>query len=369
MEEDSNKERILRLIRENPFVSQQELAEKLKLSRSAVATHIAQLTREQRILGRAYLLPDSEPILVIGGANVDRKAKSIAPVVMGTSNPMTVNESYGGVGRNVAENLSRLGLPVRLMTAVGDDAQGSALLKHARDLGIDTGASLTIPGIATGTYTAVLQPDGEMLLAVSDMAAVEQLTPKVLINRRSHWRATRTRVVDLNLPPATLATLIEDSHQHGSTLIAVAVSEPKMNRLPDRLDGLSLIILNQGELAARMGRDLPHHGAVMAACRGLQAQGAREVVVTLGAEGVIHTCGSDAPRFLPVQRRSVVDVTGAGDAFSAGVVASLVRHPGDLHLACQVGQQLAELTLSTHATVVPSLTPAFLQGAESAVPA
>ena len=120
-----------------------------QLSRSAVATHIAQLTREQRILGRAYLLPDSEPILVIGGANVDRKAKSIAPVVMGTSNPMTVNESYGGVGRNVAENLSRLGLPVRLMTAVGDDAQGSALLKHARDLGIDTGASLTIPGIAT----------------------------------------------------------------------------------------------------------------------------------------------------------------------------------------------------------------------------
>lgn len=186
----SSKDRILALIQEDPFVSQQELAQRLGITRSAVASHIAQLVRDRRLLGRAYVLPGTEPILVVGGANLDRIAKGLGPVVPGTSNPASLQESYGGVARNLAENLARLGLPVRLLTAVGDDAAGTALLRHAQELGIDTAGTLRAMGCPTGTYTALLEPEGELVVAMADMGVLERLTVPALLQRRSHWAGT-----------------------------------------------------------------------------------------------------------------------------------------------------------------------------------
>ena len=365
----SSKQRILEMIRDNAFVSQQELAERLGITRSAVASHIGQLIRDHRLLGRAYVLPGAEPILVVGGANLDRLAKGFGAIVMGTSNPVSVEESFGGVARNVAENLARLGLPVRLMTAVGDDLPGAALLQQARHLGIDTGATLTVTGCPTGTYTALLQPEGELVLALADMAVMDRLTLAALHQRRWHWASTRFRVVDCNLRSEVLAALIDDSRRQGAKLVIVGVSEPKMTRLPESLEGVSTLILNAGELAARVGRALPDPEALVAACRQVQAQGALGVVVTLGDQGVLCASGAGEAKHFPAPKVAIVDVTGAGDAFSAGVVASLAspnRAPEELFQACLVGLRLAALTLGSRASVAASLTPAFLQEDETA---
>lgn len=355
----SSKERILDLIRANPFVSQQELAERLGLTRSAVASHIAQLARDGRLLGRAYVLPGAEPILVAGGANLDRVARCKGPVAMGSSNPVAVQESFGGVARNVAENLARLGLPVRLLTAVGDDAAGATLLRNARELGMDTAPTLVAADRPTGTYTALLQPDGEMVLALADMEIMERLTLEAFRSRRSHWASVRVRVADCNLPAEVLAALVEDSRRPGVELTLVAVSEPKMARLPEVLVGVSLMILNRGELAARVGHPLKGRRALQDAARALHAQGVRRVVVTLGSEGVLCLDGTKAT-FLPAPPVDVVDVTGAGDAFSSGVIASLTCHPDELLRACRLGLRLAALTLASASSVAPSLSPALL---------
>jgi pseudouridine kinase len=358
--ETSSKARILDLVRANPFVSQQELAERLGLSRSAVASHIAQLVQDGKLLGRAYVLPASDPVFVAGGANLDRIATALGPVAMASSNPVRLRETPGGVARNVAENLARLGLAVRLMTAVGDDSAGAALLGHMRELGVDTGASLAVPGLATGTYTAMLQADGELVVAMADMAVVERLTAEALLERRSHWMAARLRVVDGNLPTEALAAMMAESRTSGADLVFVAVSEPKMRRLPASLSGLSLLLLNAGELSARLGRPLEDGPALEDGCRELQAQGAGRVVVTLGGRGLLCADRDGSVRHLPAPRAKVVDVTGAGDAFSAGVIASLHGHPDDLLRACRTGQRLAALTLASAASVAPSLSPALL---------
>lgn len=111
MTEPSKKEQLYQLIRANPFISQQDLAIELRLSRSAVAGHIAGLIRERRLLGRAYVLPDKRPIVCIGAANLDRKLRTLAPLQLGTSNPASAEEVFGGVARNIAENLTRLAIP------------------------------------------------------------------------------------------------------------------------------------------------------------------------------------------------------------------------------------------------------------------
>lgn len=351
------KEQLFQLIRSNPFISQQQMADQLGLSRSAVAGHVASLIRERRLLGRAYMLPAARAVLCIGAANLDRKLRTLAPLRMATSNPASAEETYGGVARNIAENLARLGSACALLTALGDDAAGQALRAHAEGAGIDMTGCLKLPGSATGTYTAVLDAGGEMVVALADMALYDYLTPAFLAGRQPQRSAASLVVADLNLPEASIALLLGDAQRGGARLVIVAVSQPKMDRLPRDLRGLRLLILNRGELEARAGRPLPTEAHVREACRALQAEGAQDVIVTCGAAGVYHTVPGDL-RWLPAQEvRDVVDVTGAGDAFSAAVCWSLAEGDCDLTLACTRGLLAAAVTVQSPHTVSPALTP------------
>lgn len=359
MTETTKKEQLYELVRANPFISQQELAAKLHLSRSAVAGHIAALIRERRLLGRAYVLPQRRAILCIGAANLDRKLRTPGALAMGTSNPARQEESFGGVARNIAENLARMGAPVALITAVGKDASGNALLAHADSVGIDTRSTLRLDGAATGTYTAVLGHDGEMAVALADMALYDELTPEFIAGRQAQRADAALIVADLNLPRETVAAVIADAARDRVPLVLVAVSEPKLARLPEKLDGVRLLILNEGELAARAGRALHGETDLAAACRQLQVAGARDVIVTRGARGVLFT-GAGGVEQMPAPAADVVDVTGAGDAFAAAVCWSLYQHGDDLGLACRRGLALSRLTLGCAQTVFPQLAPGII---------
>jgi pseudouridine kinase len=355
-EQRSKKEQLYELIRANPFISQQDLATRLGLSRSAVAGYIAGLIRERRLLGRAYVLPDRRPIVCIGAANLDRKLRVPGPLAMGSSNPACQDESYGGVARNIAENLARLGAPAALVTALGSDASGRGLQAHAETLGIDTSGILRLDGACSGTYTAVLDQHGEMAVALADMALYDALTPQFLASRQPRRTGAALIVADLNLPLETVAALLDEAARCSVPLVLVGVSQAKMARLPRNLTGLRLLILNQGELATRTGRSLTAPADFAAACAEVQAQGTVDVIVTRGAHGVLYTTG-DGVEHLAAPPARVVDVTGAGDAFAAAVCWSLYAGDSSLALACRRGLKLAALTLGSEQTVCPQLAP------------
>ncbi|MBB4843031.1 pseudouridine kinase [Paucibacter oligotrophus] len=363
---DSKKERLLGLVRANPFIGQQELADALGLSRSAVAGHIAALTRERRLLGRAYVLPKEQPIVCIGGSNIDRKLRGIKPLYLGNSNPASQSESLGGVARNVAENLARLGLPVHLLTAVGQDAAGQALLAHARQLGVDTRGSLSAADVPTGSYTAVLNPDGELLLGLAQMDLCERMDPDFLRQCAAQRAQAGLLMLDLNLPRDSVAALLAESRESGTTLLAVAVSGPKMERLPEDLQGLDLLLLNRDELAAATGISLNSEAALNRARKQLGQRGLQRLLLTDGGEP-LRFCedllGGDWQVLKPpkLKLREVRDVTGAGDAFAAGVCAGLHQDPADLRSACRLGLRLAALTLQSEHSVSPELSPALLE--------
>ncbi|MBY0571721.1 MAG: winged helix-turn-helix transcriptional regulator [Burkholderiaceae bacterium] len=350
----SKKEQLFALVSVNPYVSQQELADALQLSRSAIAGHIAALIREGRILGRAYTFPGTRAILCIGGANIDRKLRTLAGLQMGTSNPASQTESYGGVARNIAENLARQGVPATLICAVGDDVSGNGLMAHADSAGIDTSGSLHVAGACSGTYTAILDNAGELVLALAHMELCELLDRDYLAGCRPQLNAAAMIVADMNLPSDSIQLLMNEAVLNNKPLVIVAVSQPKMARLPASLKGVRLLILNQAELEQRLATKLTDTRAIIEACAQLQAQGVTDVIVTLGADGIVFTDSKhNAPtQYLPAPKVEVVDVTGAGDAFSAAVCGSLHYAPEDMLLACQRGLQLAALTIQTDTSVL-----------------
>ncbi len=295
----------------------------------------------------------AEIIVCIGGINLDRKLRPLARLLPGSSNPCEAQESPGGVARNVAENLARLGQPVALIGAVGSDLSGQMLLTQAEAAGIQTAAVLRLQGSASDSYTAVLTPEGTLDLGLAAMPLVERLTPWSLTPSRALRDGAALIVADGNLPSATVQALIAAGEQ-GPPLVLVAVSEAKMARLPQRLHGLHLLILNLGELTT-VAAD------AASALAALHARGAVRVLVTRGAHGVWLSEVGQAPREIaapPVE--AIVDVTGAGDALAAGVCLGLVRTPADFDAAARLGLALARLTLLTPMSVHPELSPTFL---------
>ncbi|WP_052002949.1 carbohydrate kinase family protein [Microvirga sp. BSC39] len=294
-------------------------------------------------------------VFCIGGAAVDRKYRALDALRPGTSNPVHTERSFGGVARNVAENIARLGLTVSLASILGEDENGRALLEDLQGLGIDTRSMSFSDEHATAEYVAVLQPDGELALGLANMAIFDGLTPALLHNMEPDFQ-TAWLFADCNLPSETLHALVDTARRQSLTLAIDAVSTPKVARLPRDLTGVGLLFLNLDEARAYLSE--PEASPEKAAAR-LRACGAERIVLTLGEAGLIVADRSGIHRIGAVGAK-IVDATGAGDALIAATLVALLKGRS-LAEAARLGAAAAALTVESTASVRPDLSFALLE--------
>ena len=294
-------------------------------------------------------------IICLGGATLDRRYHAAEPLIAGTSNPVIGHRAFGGVARNVAENLARLGLDVGLLSILGDDEMGKALLSDLVRHGVDVAAMARTAEKPTGEYVAVIGPDGRLVLGLADMDIFALLT-KAHLDRASPFLAEASIVfADCNLPADLVADLARRRAGAGFRLALDAVSAPKTRRLPQSLAGVDLLFLNRDEADAYLGG--PQMTPVAAAAA-LRARGADAVVLTLGEAGAI-VADMSGTLHMPAVEAEAVDVTGAGDAMIAGTLYSLDRGE-TLAAAVRMGALLAAITTEHGASVHPELSEGFL---------
>jgi pseudouridine kinase len=298
-------------------------------------------------------------IVCIGGVVADRVVSLAAPVQTGTSNPGSVVSSPGGVARNIAENLARLGHRPALVSVIGDDTVGTSLVTGVRAVGVDARGIRTVPGEPTAEYIAILAPDGELVLGVAVMAVLDALTEEDVDGA---WPARDGWVVlDCNARAAVLEhAIVRARDALDVRLVIVAVSAPKVTRLPADLRGVDILFCTRDEARAWLAgpRGLPPDPEACDAdlAAALQAAGARRVVLTLGPGGALAADGS-ATVEVPSEQVTVVDVTGGGDALVAGVVTALAEG-AELETAVRRGVRLAGLTVAVRGAVRPDLASA-----------
>jgi pseudouridine kinase len=254
-------------------------------------------------------------VVVVGGMNMDTLARISGQTVAASSNPGETTTAHGGVGRNIAENLARLGSPVRIIGVVGDDEHGTALLAHLATLDVDTRRVRRSADCRTGTYTAVLDRDGGLVIGVADMAATDSLGPDQV--DAAAIRGTSWLVLDGNLRTDTIAHCLALAADQDIPVVLDPVGVAKAARLGP-LPGLHTFTPNHDELTAWAGTD-----DVDAARERAHAQGIDVVWLREGAEGsTLHTGDGRSTR-LRLPPAEVVDVTGAGDAMLAAYVHRL----------------------------------------------
>ncbi len=347
---------ILQWIESDPMISQAELAQRLGITRSSVAVHISNLIKKGCIAGKGYVLRTGTYAVVVGGVNIDICGKSNVPLVAQDSNPGSVSISLGGVGRNIAHNLSLMGTDVRMLTAYGDDMHGQKVAASCSELGIDVSHALRLSGESTSTYLYITDEAGEMALAVSDMSICNRITPSYLASNLPLLQNAQVIVCDTNIPTESLIYLAENCTV---PIFCDPVSTIKAEKIRPILGRLHTLKPNRLEAELLSGIPIHCKADVETAAKVLLDTGLRRVFISLGVDGcygATHTEQAWMPNF----STNIVNSTGCGDAFMAALVWAYLEGT-DLKGTMSAGLAAASIAIETQETINPSMSATLLK--------
>lgn len=291
-------------------------------------------------------------VAVIGAANIDLTGVMTGASVDGDSNPGKVAVSSGGVARNIAENIARLGTHCELITAMGDDAWSRQLTEHCESVGIGLAHRIVSAAHRTSSYLSVHDSRGELITAINDMAILDCINAEALAGRLDVLRDAACWVIDANLSAEALEYLFGVA---GNIPIWIdPVSSIKAQRLIPHLSNIHCLTPNLQEAAVLTGMSVESYKDAPELAKKLHQLGVQQVMITLGAQGAYASDGQDT-FWLSAQQTQVVNVTGCGDAAIAALVHGSVnglnwRDSGELAMAA------AALTANSTHTNSPLLS-------------
>jgi ribokinase len=276
-------------------------------------------------------------VLVVGSANVDYTvALARLPAPGETVTDGTLLVARGGKGANQAVAARRLGAQVRFIACVGDDASGREVRQALGDEGVDVTAVTTTVGSATATALIVVDAEGRNQIAVAP-GANRALSVADVDRRDGDFAWAEVVVCSLEVPLAVVRRALQCARRHRTPTIVNPAPLPDAGL--DFFDLADYVTPNESEAARLTGlspANLDDAARAAAAVRGL---GAARVVLTLGAGGALAD-GPEGRCHVPVFAVSVVDTTGAGDAFNGALAVAVAERRAmveALRFACGAG--------------------------------
>jgi pseudouridine kinase len=304
-------------------------------------------------------------ILAIGGAHIDRTGRLDAPHRPGASNPGHWESTPGGGVFNAARNLARLGHQVTLVSPRGGDAAAEQVATAAIGAGLED-CPLTFLDRATPSYTSILEPDGNLVTALADMALYDLIPARRLLTSRFKAKLEQNDLVvaDANLPQSALTGLADAAHARGVPLAAIAVSPAKVVRWKPALNRLALLAMNSAEASTLAGKVSVAAASLQQA---LEESGLTGGLISAGAAPVLAFGADGSVTLSPPPLDLVSDVTGAGDALASGYLDGWLAG-GSLRDNLIRGIALARLTASVRGPVRTDLSPELLAEALASMP-
>ena len=298
-------------------------------------------------------------ITIIGGVTADIEGSPNGELLRAESNPGKISISYGGVGRNIAENLGRMGASVSFFSVVGDDFPGRNAVRELAALGIDVSGVKTDAGESTAMYLSIMDFFGDLELALCNMDALERISPDFIDHVAATSKGAKIVALDTNLNEETLTYAVEKFA--GVPLFLDPVSAAKAGRARNVIGQFHTIKPNRKEAEILTGMEIVEPSAVEKAGEWFLKQGVQRVFLTLSAGGVYY-CDQKVSGMLTPQapQKAIASATGAGDAFSAavlyGTAKGFVRE--DL---LSWGMAAASLTLESRTPVNPLLSTSTIE--------
>lgn len=296
-------------------------------------------------------------ITVIGGINIDIEGSPFNKLRREDSNPGRISLSYGGVGRNITENIARIGGDVAMVSVIGEDQMGRGAKEELQKLGVDVSGVEILAGRNSAMYLSILNEDKDMELAISDMDIVNVITPRFLDKHRELLLGSKAVALDTNLSEETLeyaADILEKT-----PLFLDPVSVAKAVKARKIIGKFECIKPNVMEAEALSGLKITSEEELRTAGGWFIQQGVKKVFITLNKEGVYYR-SPDREGFIRPKDISPVSATGAGDSFSAAILIGMVRGL-DIEEIAKFGMAAAQVTMESPGAVNKAISKAEIE--------
>ena len=289
-------------------------------------------------------------VTVIGGVNMDISAALTAPFVPADSVPGQVTLGCGGVARNIAHNLRLMGHEVKFVSVFGGETFGEMCWRECQAIGLDLTLSERREGQRNGLYLCVNDQTGDMIAAVADTDIIDCITPAFLEARMSDINRSALVVADTNISIDALQYLIDHCT---APLMVDTVSTAKAPRVIKALQQSQSHRLHALKLNLAEAQSVTHSSTAQETADWLIALGVSQVFITLGSDGVYCSDGNRHEQLKAIPTR-VINTTGAGDAFIAGVAHAQMCGT-DFPECAQTGLKAAHAALLSLQTVNPDI--------------
>ncbi|MDD2481117.1 MAG: carbohydrate kinase family protein [Lutispora sp.] len=291
-------------------------------------------------------------IAVVGGANVDIQGFPYKNFIPRDSNPGNIKISLGGVGRNIGENLVKLGVYVKLISVIGDDIYGCKILGEAKNIGLDMKDSLILEGEATSTYLSILDEYKDMAAAVSSMEIYEKMTVDFIKEKRQVIDNSKICIIDTNIPREVIEYIVT-THKETDFFLDT-VSTTKAKKIKDLIGYFHTIKPNRIEAQMLTGIEITNDNDLKKASEYFLERGVKRVFISLGDNGVFYNDGENI-NHIKTTKIKVTNATGAGDAFIAALAYGHYYNIG-IEESTKMAIAASILTLSHEDTINPSMS-------------
>ncbi|HZD55682.1 MAG TPA: ribokinase [Anaerolineales bacterium] len=253
----------------------------------------------------------------------------------------------GGKGANQAVACARLGAGVKMVGRLGSDAFGSALLQTLARDGVDTAYIAEDERAATGVALITVVASGQNTIVVAS-GANALVTGEQILSATAVFDDASVLLLQLECPMAAVEQAIQLAKQHDIPVVLNPAPAQRLGR--EFLTHIDYLIPNESELALLAGSG--SSTALEVAARGLQNEGVKRLIVTLGEKGVF-VLEAGRKTYLKAHRVPVVDTTAAGDAFVGAFAVALTAQHSTIE-AAQWGNAAGALAV-TRMGAQPSL--------------
>ena len=348
-------DKILEIIKNNPTIEQNEIAELLNIKRSTVAVHISSLQKKGYIIGKGYLLNNDNYVLGIGAANMDIYGKANIKIRPHYDHPAMIGSNVGGVTKNILTNLSKLNVDTKFITAVGDDGFGNTIMHDCEVNGIDRSNVITVKNASSGVFMQAQDENNDMYLALCDMSVLENITPEYIERKKNVLLNAKLVLIDTSLRLDTMNKVIEICKDRVPIFID-PISDNYALKIKPYIHLFTCVKPNKTELENLSGIRINSDSDLYKACEKLLNKGLKKIFVSLGKNGILYMdCDGNKVKKKLKPETKMVNASGAGDAAMAAIIYGEVN---DLKIEKTINYALAAGKAAVRAkqTINPDLS-------------
>ena len=297
-------------------------------------------------------------IVVFGSTFVDIKGYPDTQFIPAGRNAGRVRQVHGGVARNVAEDIANVELRPTFVTVLDESGTSTDVLEKLERHHVNTDYILrTDDGL--GTWLAVFDHQGDVVASISRRPALDAIGEMLAERGDEIFQNADSIVVEIDMEVPLLKQIFALADRHGKDIYAVVSNMSIAMERRDLLQRVACVVCNLQEAGLLFSEEYdslsPEEFCPVLEKRARQAQIPR-MIVTMGGAGAVYTEVDGETGYCPAWKVDVIDTTGAGDSFFAGVAIGLT-YGKTLGESCVIGTRLAASVIATKENVCPRFRP------------